>query len=81
MASFGWQETGVAGGSIDTTRVLGIVLIVAGTGLAFWAYQMSGEFGARVTETFSGSLADGVTVRYVGGAASFLVGIYLVLKG
>lgn len=38
----------MAGGSDGMSKILGLVLIVAGAGLAFWAYQMSGELGSQL---------------------------------
>jgi len=71
----------MAGGSNSTLRILGIVLLIAGAGLAFWGYQISGEVGAQITRTVSGDLADGVMLRYAGGAASAVVGLILLIKG
>ena len=71
----------MAGGSSSTLRILGIVLLVAGAGLAFWGYQMSGELGAQITQTVSGDMADGVLMRYAAGGASAIVGLILLIKG
>lgn len=70
----------MAGGSDGMLKILGLVLIVAGVGLAFWGYQMSGEFGSQFTQTVSGDMSDGVMMRYGGGAASAVIGLILVLK-
>ena len=61
-------------------KILGIVLAVLGVGLAFWGYRLSGGFGAQVTQAFSGSPTDKVMAFYIGGAASFAVGLFLLLK-
>ena len=63
------------------TRVIGLALVVAGIGLAFWGYQISETLTAQLTSTLSGSLPDAVIYRYVGAAASGVAGLYLVLKG
>jgi hypothetical protein len=70
----------MAGGSNGMLKILGLALIVAGAGLAFWGYQMSGEFGSQFTQTMSGDMSDGVMMRYAGGAASAVIGLILVLK-
>ena len=62
-------------------KVIGIVLMVAGAGLAFWGYQMSGSLGSQITQVVSGAASDAVMIRYIGGAASFLAGLFLFFKG
>lgn len=60
-------------------RIVAIVLVVVGLGLAFWGYRMSGSFGSQVTQAVSGS-DDKVMMFYIGGAVSFIVGLYLLFK-
>ena len=60
-------------------RVIGLVLIVAGAGLLFWGYQLSGSLSAQLTETVSGAMPDAVMGRYIAGAAGFIVGVYLLV--
>jgi len=57
-----------------------IVLMVAGVGLAFWGYQLSGSVGSQLSQTLSGSLPTEVMVRYIAGAAAFAAGLFLFLK-
>ena len=61
-------------------KIIGIVLIVLGAGLAFWGYDISGGFGSRVTQALTGSPTDKVMMLYIGGAASFVVGLYFFIK-
>jgi uncharacterized membrane protein YgaE (UPF0421/DUF939 family) len=61
-------------------KITSIVLIVIGIGLAFWGYQLSGSFGSQITQTVTGSNSDKVMTLYIGGAASFVVGLYLFIK-
>jgi hypothetical protein len=61
-------------------KIIGIALILAGIGLAFWAYQISGSVGSQLNRTFNGSFSEAEMIRYIGGAACALVGIYLVIK-
>jgi len=70
----------MAGSSETTSRVVGLALVVIGIGLAFWGYQMSGSIGSRITHTFTGSYSDDVMIRFIGGAASFVVGLYLLFR-
>ena len=62
------------------SKILGIVLVVVGVGLAIWGFQMSGSFGSQVSQTFTGSPTDKVMALYIGGAASLVVGLYLLFK-
>jgi hypothetical protein len=59
-------------------KVLGIVLVVVGAGLAFWGYRMSGGVGAQIGQAVTGSPSDRIMIYYIGGAASLLVGLYLL---
>jgi hypothetical protein len=61
-------------------KVLGIVLVVLGAGLAFWGYRMSGGMGAQISQAVTGSPSDRIMIYYIGGAASLLVGLYLLFK-
>ena len=61
-------------------RVIGLVLLVGGAGLAYWGYQMSQSFASNVTRAFTGSLPGGVMYRYIGGAISGVAGLFLLLK-
>ena len=61
--------------------IVGLGLVVAGAGLAYWGYQMSGSLASQLTRAVSGSLPDEVLYRYVGAAACGLVGVLLFLKG
>lgn len=66
--------------SISTMKIVGIVLVVVGLGLAFWGYRLSGSVGSQVTQTLTGSATDKVMTFYISGAASLVVGLYLFLK-
>ena len=61
-------------------QIVSIVLLVVGAALIFWGYQMSGSMGNQVTESLTGSSSDAVMYRYIGGAASLAVGLYLFFK-
>ena len=63
-----------------TKKIIGIILAVLGIGLAYWGYRMSGSFGSQLNQAFSGSPSDKVMAFYIGGAASFAVGLFLLLK-
>jgi len=61
-------------------KAAGIVLVIAGAGLAYWGYQMSGSVGAQLRQAFAGSHSDDIMIRYIAGAASFAAGLFLLLK-
>jgi uncharacterized protein YjeT (DUF2065 family) len=63
-----------------TKRIIGIVLAVAGVGLAYWGYRLSGGVGSQLNQAFSGSPTDKVMAFYIGGAVSLAVGLFLLLK-
>lgn len=60
-------------------RLVAIVLIVVGVGLVFWAWQDAQSIGNEITSAVSGSPTDDVVYRYIGGAAAFVAGLYLLL--
>ena len=53
---------------MNPKRIGGIVLVLAGLGVAYTGYQMSQSVGNQLSETFKGSPTDSVMIRYVGGA-------------
>ncbi len=60
---------------------VGLGLVVAGAGLAYWGYQMSGSLTSQLTRAVSGSMPDEVLYRYIGGAVCAVVGVLLFFKG
>ena len=61
-------------------KLASIALMVVGIGLAYWGYEMSGGLDSQFNQAFTGSSSDEVMVRYIGGAASFVVGLFLFMK-
>ena len=61
-------------------KISGIALVVLGIGLAIWGYQLSGSLGSQITQTLTGSDTDKVMALYIGGAVSFAVGLYRIIK-
>lgn len=64
----------------SSTKLVSIILMVIGIGLAYWGYDMSGSFDSQFSQTFSGSSSNAVLMRYIGGAASFAAGLFLFIK-
>jgi hypothetical protein len=59
-------------------KIIGLILLVVGIGLAYWGYQMSGSVGSQLNQAFTGSPTDKVMACYIGGAASLVVGLFLL---
>jgi hypothetical protein len=70
----------VARTSSSTFKIIAIVLLVLGAGLAIWGYQLSDSFGGQLTKAISGSDSDKVMTLYISGAVSIVVGLYLLIK-
>ena len=70
----------MAMGSASTIKIIGIILLVVGAGLALWGYQLSESIGSEITQAVTGSETDKVMTLYIAGAASFVVGLYLFIK-
>ena len=62
------------------TRLISIILMVVGVGLAIWGSQMSGSFGSQLNQAFTGSYTDKTMIVLIAGAACFIVGLFLFVK-
>jgi len=65
---------------MQTNKIIGLLMLVAGLGLAFWGWEMSESFGSALASRLSGSMPDEVMYRYVGGGILAAVGTLLVMK-
>ncbi len=63
---------------MDAKKIGGIVLVVAGLGLAYSGYQISNSVGGQLSQAFQGSPSDSVMFRYVAGAICVAVGAFLI---
>jgi len=66
--------------SSTTSKIIGLVLLVGGAGVAFWGHQMSGAVTSQLSMSLTGALPDAVMFRYIGGAVSAFVGRFLLVK-
>lgn len=66
--------------SSPLSKAIGLALLVAGLGLAWWGYQLSTAFTAQLARTLTGSFPDAVMYRYLGGAIGSAAGIFLLLR-
>jgi len=64
----------------STNKIISIVLIVAGAGLAIWGYQKSGGFSSQLSNAFTGSHSDNVMMLYITGAICIAAGMFLQFK-
>lgn len=62
-------------------KIIGIVLIVIGIGLAIWGFQLSSSIGSEITKAVTGSDTNKVVGLYILGAIGFVVGLYIFIKG
>jgi hypothetical protein len=61
-------------------KIAGIVLAIVGIGLLVWGFQMSDSIGSELTEGVTGAKPDAGMIRYIAGAASLVVGLYLLFR-
>ncbi len=67
-------------GSTPISKVIALTLLVFGTGLVFWAYQLSGSLENQVSSAFTGAATDKVMYTYIAGSISLVIGLYLQFK-
>jgi hypothetical protein len=63
------------------TKLIGIVLLVAGAILLFFGWQSSESLGDQLTETLTGRFTDETMFFIIGGAVAAAAGLYLTLRG
>ncbi|PIZ65842.1 MAG: hypothetical protein COY19_07515 [Candidatus Marinimicrobia bacterium CG_4_10_14_0_2_um_filter_48_9] len=61
-------------------KIIAVMLMVIGAGLAFWGYQLSGSVSSELTEAVTGAAPEKVMTFYIAGAVGLVVGIYLFIK-
>ncbi|MBL39012.1 MAG: hypothetical protein CMP07_11445 [Xanthomonadales bacterium] len=62
-------------------KILGLVLLVVGLILLFFAYQSSQSLGDQVSEAVTGRFTDSTTWFLILGAASSVAGVAILLLG
>jgi hypothetical protein len=67
----------MASNSTSLIKIIGLALMIVGVGMAIWGFQLSGSFESEVTQAVTGSDTDQVMTLYIGGAVSFVVGIFM----
>jgi hypothetical protein len=61
-------------------KLIGIIFLVVGVGLAIWGYQESEGLQSQLSSAFTGSHTDNVMMMYIGAAVCVAVGLFLVAK-
>lgn len=67
--------------NMSMSRLVGLVLVVVGGILLYFGYNASESALESVTETVTGRYTDETIMYLVGGAASAVVGVGLLLFG
>lgn len=62
-------------------QLVGVVLLVVGVILLFFGWQATGSMGEQMHETFMGRYTDQTMWYLIGGAASGVAGLFLLLTG
>ena len=65
---------------MSKNKLIGIILLIVGAGLAIWGYQLSGSVSSQLTKAISGSHTNKVMLMYIGGAVSAIAGIFMLIK-
>lgn len=65
---------------MSNNKLIGIVLLVVGAGLAWWGYDMSQSVGNQLTQAFNNSTKKEVIFAYVGAAACIVAGLFLAVR-
>lgn len=61
-------------------KPLGIALLAAGAGLAFWGFQKSEGFESQLSSTFTGSSSDNVMILYIAAGVCLAIGAFLLVR-
>ena len=63
------------------TKLLGIVLLVAGVIVLYFGWQSTDSIGEQLTESVTGRFTDETMFFLIGGAVAVTAGLYLSLRG
>jgi hypothetical protein len=64
----------------STKSLSGLLLIVLGMGLGYWAYKKSDSLESQINEFVSGSPTDEVMWLSICAAVSLIAGLFLFIK-
>nr|WP_297347245.1 DUF3185 family protein [uncultured Glaciecola sp.] len=57
-------------------KLLGIILIILGTALCFWGYDIYDSAGSQIGRAFSGDTPIEAWLGLIGGAICLVIGIF-----
>jgi len=63
-----------------TTKLIGIILLIAGLALLLWGYNISQSIGSQFEQAFTGSPGDKPMLLYIGGGILAAAGIFQILR-
>jgi len=66
--------------SASPKKLLGIAMLAAGAGLAFWGLQKSEGLQSQLSSAITGSHTDNVMMLYVGAAVCLAMGAFLSFR-
>ncbi len=66
--------------STSIPKVIALTLIIFGIGLLVWGYQLSDSVTNQLSSALTGASTDKVMYTYISGAASLVVGLYLLSR-
>ena len=66
---------------MNTQRIAGIVLLMVGVGVLIYGVDASHSMADRVSDFWTGRFTEATTWYIIGGAASGLLGLLLVVFG
>lgn len=61
-------------------KVIGAVLLAAGTGLLVWGYQLYGGVGNKLSRALGGGTSNEAMLALAGGALCVAVGMVVLLR-
>ena len=61
-------------------NLIGIVLVIMGTGLGYWGYQKSEGLQSQLSSAITGSHTDNVMMLYIGAAVCIAIGAFFLIK-
>lgn len=64
----------------SNTKLLSLILIIAGAGSLFLGYQKPRGLSSQLTNALSGSYSDEVMLMLIGGGVCLITGLYLLFK-
>ena len=65
---------------MQPTKIIALVLLLAGIGVAYWGYDMATSFEGEFASAFSDGPSDDVLLRYVAGGLMAAAGAFMLVR-